>query len=192
MSMAIVAGVGIAVSAGVGIYEANQQAGIANSQIGLANDVNGRQAYSFNQLQQLIQSPDTFFNSPVYQAAFGQGTQAVARSEAAGGFLNSGKAATELQQFGQSFGQQQLLQQEQLLAGLSGATSSTSPGQALAGASASNSAAAGQFGGVLASLGFASGNYGAGGFSGGYGSAGDPAWGGTMPAGGGYTWNTPD
>jgi hypothetical protein len=74
-----------------------------------------------NQLQQLMANPGAVFNDPGYQAAFGQGVQAVERSAAAKGFLGSGNEATALMQFGQQFGMQYMTQQEQFLAGLAGA-----------------------------------------------------------------------
>jgi hypothetical protein len=116
----IAVGVGLAVSAGASIYGTTTQAGIANSQLSLAQDQQGKQDQAFQQLQQLISNPASFFSSPVYTAAAGQGASAVARTNAAAFGPNSGNEATALQTFGQSFGQQQLLSQEQLLAGMSG------------------------------------------------------------------------
>ena len=142
-----VAGAGIA----VGAYESSQQAGISSEALGLASNQNARQAYSFNQLQTLMNNPGSFFDSPVYQAAFNQGTQAVEKGSAAGGFTGSTNAAEALQTFGQSFGEQQLLSQEQLLASLSGAN--FNPASALNSASNANSTSLNQLGTLLAALG---------------------------------------
>ena len=142
-----VAGAGIA----VGAYESSQQAGISSEALGLASNQNARQAYSFNQLQTLMNNPGSFFDSPVYQAAFNQGSQAVARQSAAGGFTGSTNAAEALQTFGQSFGQQQLLSQEELLASMSGAN--VNPASALNPASGAGAQSFNPLGTLLAALG---------------------------------------
>lgn len=116
----IAVGVGLAVTAGASIYGAVTQGGIANSQLDLARNQAGKQDQSFQQLQQLITNPGAFFDSPVYKAAADQGARAVAKTNAAQFGPNSGNEATALQTFGQGFAQQQLLSQEQLLAGMSG------------------------------------------------------------------------
>jgi hypothetical protein len=138
---AIAVGVGLVVGAGASIYATNKQGQIANSQLSLAQDQQYKEDTSFNQLQELMQNPGNFFSSPVYQASAAQGTQAVARANAAGSGPNSGNEATALQTFGQSFGQQQLLGQEQLLAGMSG--TGFNPAGAGTAASGAASAAAG-------------------------------------------------
>jgi hypothetical protein len=117
----------------------------------------------------LINNPQSFFSSPVYQAAFNQGTAAVSAQQNAGGFLGSSNAAGALQAYGQTFGQQQLLSQEQLLAGMSG----TGFNPAAAGSSASNSAqlSAGNLaslGGLLAFFGNSQTNPGGGSSGGGF------------------------
>lgn len=116
----IAIGVGLVVSAGAAIYQTSTQAGIANRQLGIAQDQQMKQDQSFQQLQQLLADPGSFFNSPVYKAAADQGGAQVARQNAAAFGPNSGNEAQALQAYGQSFGQQQLLSQEQLLAGMSG------------------------------------------------------------------------
>ena len=140
---------------------AGKQGQITNSEIGIMNAQNTRQQTSFDQLQQLMANPASFFSSPVYQAAFGQGTQAVARSNAAGGFNNSGNMATALQQYGQSFGQQQLLGQEQLLAGMSG--TGFNPAAAGGAATTSNTNQTGLLAGLFASFGGQMNQFGGGG-----------------------------
>src|SRR5271165_6595434 len=129
----IAVGVGLVVGAGASVYATSTQAGIANKQLGLAEDQQFKKDTAFQQLQQLLANPASFFSSPVYQSAADQGTQAVARSNAAAFGPNSGNEASALQQFGQTFGQQQLLNQEQLLASMSG--TGANPSSALSGAS---------------------------------------------------------
>lgn len=116
--IAVVAG--LAISAGASIYGTMTQGSIANSQLDLARNQAGKQDQAFQQLQQLISNPNSFFDSPVYKTAADQGAQAVAKTNAAAFGPNSMNEATALQSFGQQFGQQQLLGQEQLLAGMSG------------------------------------------------------------------------
>ena len=116
----IAIGVGLVVAAGASVYATTTQAGIANQQLGLEATQAQKQNQSFMQLQQLINDPSSFFDSPVYKSAAAQGSSAVARQNAAAFGPNSGNEATALQAYGQSFGAQQLLGQEQLLAGMSG------------------------------------------------------------------------
>jgi hypothetical protein len=143
----IAVGVGLALTAAASAYSTSTQKGIAGRELSLAEDQRQKQDQSFQQLQDLISNPAAFFNSPVYTAARDQGASAVARENAAAFGPNSGNEATALQTFGQSFGQQQLLSQEQLLAGMSG--TGYNPAGALGGASS----AAGSAAGSLASLG---------------------------------------
>jgi hypothetical protein len=164
ITAAAVAAVGI----GVGGYEASQQHGVEEQALSLAQTQNGRQAWSFEQLQNLMQNPSSFFQSPVYQAAANEGGQQVARQEAAGGFLSSGNEATALQAYGQTFGQQQLLSQEQLLAGMSGTTAN--PAGALGTASSAGAQSFNQLGTLLAALGQT------GALGGGAGGAGGSVW----------------
>src|SRR5271154_476745 len=117
----IAVGIGLVASAAVSAYGANKQGQEANAALSIAGNQEYKQNQAFDQLQTLINNPASFFGSPVYQAAFGQGTQAVSRSSAASfGGGPSGNTATALQAYGQSFGEQQLFSQEELLAGMSG------------------------------------------------------------------------
>ena len=143
----IAIGIGLAVTAGAAIYSTSVQGGIANQELGLAQTQAGKQNQAYSQLQQLISNPSSFFDSPVYTAAANQGGAQVARQNAAQFGGNSGNEATALQAYGQSFGQQQLLSQEQLLAGMSGT------GFNPAGAAGTASGAASAGAGSLASLG---------------------------------------
>jgi hypothetical protein len=158
--MCIAVGVGIAglVSAGVGAYESSQQQGISQQAVNLAKTTQGEQEQYNQQLQQLLANPNAFFSSAPYQAAFGQGVQAVQRGQAATNPPGPGQAAS-LQAFGQTFGQQQLMSQEQLLASLSGATAASSPASSLGTAAGAQAQAGNTLSGVLASLGFTAGLY---------------------------------
>jgi hypothetical protein len=135
---AIAVGVGLVVGAGASIYATDTQAGIANQQLGLEDTQAGKQNLAFQQLEQLISNPGGFFSSPTFQQSEYQGAQAVARTNAAQSGPNSGNEATALQAFGQGFAQQQLLSQENLLAGMSG----TGFNPSSAGATASGAASA--------------------------------------------------
>jgi hypothetical protein len=185
---AIAIGIGMVVTAGAGIYEANKQAGVANSELDLQAQQNWRQQTSFNQLQALLNDPSSFFSSAPYQAAFGQGTKAVMRGAAAGGLNNTSTAipaggeATALQSFGQSFGAQQLLSQEQLLASMSGASfNPAGAGSVASGAYGAAGNSLGSLGGLLSFFGSSRGTTSPGG-SGAWGSYGD--W--SLPGGGSF------
>lgn len=171
------------ISAGLGAYSASQSNKTAGRALDLAADQQGKQDLSFQQLQDLMSNPQTFFDSPVYQAAFGQGSKAVARGQAAGGFLGSGNMAAGLQEYGQSFGQQQLLGQEQLLAGMSG--TGFNPTGALNTGLNAQKQTFDQLGSVLAGLGYTSGAIGRGGGGAGFTPANDSSLGGTTADWGG-------
>lgn len=72
-------------------------------------------------LGELTDDPTSFLDNPLYQAAFGAGTQAVMRGFASEGFLGSGNMATGLQQFGMGFGFDALQKERAFLAMLAGA-----------------------------------------------------------------------
>lgn len=148
----IAIGIGLVVGAGATAYSANKQAGIANRGLSVAEDQQYKEDQAFNQLQDLISNPAAFFSSPVYKSAADQGSKAVARSSAASFGPNSGNEKTALQSFGQSFGQQQFFQQEELLAGMSG--SGFNPSGALGGASSATGAAAGSLNSLAGLLSF--------------------------------------
>jgi hypothetical protein len=165
MSFAFVAvGVGLTAVAVATVVSANDQKDIAGEQNSIALTQQSKQNQAFQQLQQLINNPQSFFDSPVYKAAADQGGAQVARQNAAQFGPNSGNEAQALQAYGQSFGQQQLLGQEELLAGMSG--TGFNPSTAASGASSATSAEAGSIaslGGLLAF--FGSSGAGAGGAS---------------------------
>lgn len=79
-------------------------------------------------------------NDPSYQWRFNQGEQAVERSQAAGGFLNSGNAATALMGFGQGMASQEYQAQYARLSHLAGADigSPGTAGQIMANQNTSN------------------------------------------------------
>src|SRR5882672_9348307 len=79
----VAVGVGLALTTGASIYGTVTQAGIADSQLGLQQQQMGKQNQAFQQLQQLISDPGSFFSSPVYTSAANQGAQAVAKTNAA-------------------------------------------------------------------------------------------------------------
>ena len=153
MTFAVTATVVGVVGIGAGLYESSQQQAISSQALGLAQNTQGEQMQAYQQLQQLIANPNSFFQSGVYQSAFNQGSAAVQRQQSAAGFNGSTNDSAALQAYGQSFGQQQLLEQEQLLASMSGTTSASSPASALGAASGASSASFGQLGTLLAALG---------------------------------------
>lgn len=162
----IAVGIGLTLGAGAAIYGTSTQAGIANRGLSMAQITQGEQMQAFQQLQQLLTNPGSFFDNPVYKAAFDQGTSAVAKSNAAQFGPNSFNEATALQTFGQSFGQQQLLSQEQLLASMSGTQAASSPSQFINSASGAATSAQGSLNslaGLLAFFGSSGGGGGGGG-----------------------------
>lgn len=63
--------------------------------------------YYENKLQKLMDNPDSIQNSGAYRFAFDQGQQAIERSAAAKGMLNSGNILAELAKYGQGMASQQ-------------------------------------------------------------------------------------
>lgn len=63
--------------------------------------------YYENRLQKLMDNPDSIKNSGAYRFAFDQGQQAIERSAAAKGMLNSGNILAELARYGQGMASQQ-------------------------------------------------------------------------------------
>lgn len=72
------------------------------------------------QLQTLMTNPGEFGSSPAYQFAFDQGMNAVNRTAAAKGQLNSGNRLQELTKFGQGLASQLYPQQAGILSNLAG------------------------------------------------------------------------
>lgn len=73
-----------------------------------------------NQINSLIANPSSIYQTPQYQAAFGQGQNAVNASLAAQGLSASGNQLAALQSYGQTFGQNAYNTQLSQLSGLYG------------------------------------------------------------------------
>jgi hypothetical protein len=154
MTLAVVAGIGLAAGVGVEAYNAYNSSQLSGQASQMAGITQGEQVNAYNQLMQLMSNPSTFFSSPVFQSSLQQGENAVGRNTAAAGFLGSGNQAGSLQAYGQSFGQQQLSAQEQLFASMSGTQSASSGAQNIAAASGAQGQAGNQLGGIVGQLGF--------------------------------------
>lgn len=179
------------VGTGISAYSAYSQKRAGDKMAGLGRSQANRQAYYDEQLRALMQDPSKIYEDPGYKEAFGQGTQAVERAGTLSGFTGSGNAAIALQKFGQSFASDYLRQQQQLLAGLSGAQ--FNPASAMQAGAGAQTDAIGQLGNTLANLGYTFGGAGRGGGGGSAGTGiGTPtSIPGTMNAGGGYIFNMP-
>jgi hypothetical protein len=156
--------IGAAVVTTVGsVYEGSQQDKIANKELGLAQDTQGKQDYYNQKLMDLMANPGSFLDNPLFQSSLNTGLKGVDRSMAAAGYLGSTNQSDALLQYGQSFASGQLLQQEQLLGNLSGA--SLNPAGALNAASGATSAAGGAMSNLagMAAFGAGSGMFGGGG-----------------------------
>lgn len=83
---------------------------LSSSQTGAGSAQNlmqqgGQQAGTYSSmLQNLAQNPGSIYSDPTYQAAFGQGTEAINRSLAASGMNLSGNQLTALQNYGMTQG----------------------------------------------------------------------------------------
>lgn len=97
---------------------------LASSQTGAGSAQNlmqqgGQQAGNYaSMLQNLAQNPGSIYSDPTYQAAFGQGTEAINRSLAASGMNLSGNQLTALQNYGMTQGANFYNQRLQQLSGL--------------------------------------------------------------------------
>jgi len=128
----IAIGIGLVAGAGASAYGASKTGKIANAQEAIAFDQMNKQDTAFSMLQDLISDPAKFFSNPVFTASLDQGSKSVARMNASQFGPNSGNEKIALQTFGQTFAGQQLFQQEELLAGMSG--TGFNPGAAMGGA----------------------------------------------------------
>lgn len=138
---------------GSGIYGmslANQLQGLSKNAIAASNPFGPYRAQYAGQLASLEANPSSVFSDPGYQAAFDQGSQAVARRMAGSGYAGSGNEAIALQQYGQSFANNYIGSREQQLAYLAGAGITPNPGPGLSGYGAGIDAA----GNALGSLGY--------------------------------------
>lgn len=97
----------------------NQQFNYAQTNTaGLTGALNG-QGFG-QQINNLVSNPSSIYQTPQYQAAFGQGQNAVNSTLAAQGLNASGNQLAALQSYGQSFGQNAYNTQLQQLSGLYG------------------------------------------------------------------------
>jgi hypothetical protein len=126
----------------------------ASTALGMEQTEFGEQQGFESQLAALIQNPSSVTSTPGYQFTLSQGTEAVARGSAAGGFLNSGNEGAALTQYGQGLATSSLTQQEQLLAGLSGLQASSSSAQNVSATTGASANTFNQVGQLLASLGY--------------------------------------
>ena len=72
-----------------------------------SNGASGGSNYYENRLKSLMENPNSIQNSGAYRFAFDQGQQAIERSAAAKGMLNSGNILAELVKYGQGMASQQ-------------------------------------------------------------------------------------
>ena len=144
-----IAGVAIADTA----YNAYQSNKVGNASLSLAQGTQGKQDYYNNLLVNLMNDPSSVFTNPAFTASEKLGETAVAHQGAAAYGPNSGTATIGLQQYAQGAGLSFLQQQEQLLAGLSGAQNASSPTQALGTTLAANQAQANSLGSLLYGIG---------------------------------------
>lgn len=161
------------------VYNSSQQNKVEGRALNLAQDTQNKQDWYNSQLMTLMQNPDQFLKDPMFQSTLNVGLQGVTRQTQAGGYKGSGNQLTALESYGQSFASSQLLQQEQLLGGLSGA--SLNPTGGLQVASNAAGSAAGSLNSLagMAAFGSSSGMFGGGGSGGGFTPMNDPSLGGS-------------
>lgn len=157
--MAITAVVG---SVAVGAKQAYDQNKLGKKALKGAKAVQAKQDYYNNLLMKLLEDPASITKDPGYEFSFGEGIKAVERSNAARGFTGSGNAAIALLRYGEEFSSRFLQQRENLLAGLSGAQTASSPSQLIGAGVSANQSATDILSSTLASLGY---TFGRGGFS---------------------------
>lgn len=87
---------------------------------GLADPFASQRGQYQTQLNTLTQNPGSFASSPYYQFAYDQGLNAVNRTAAAAGNLNSGNRLAALTKYGQGMAGQGYFQQANLLSNLAG------------------------------------------------------------------------
>lgn len=169
MPLGWVAAAGLVVSAGTAAYNAYEQTGIENTAEGMATTQFGEQQQYAGMLNNLINNPSSVADTPGYQFAFDQGSQAVSRQMGAAGLQGSGNEGIALTQYGQNFADSALTQQEQLLAQLSGLTTTSANSNLLGTSANAGNNSFNQTGQLLASLGYMNGGF--GGSTGSFGSA---------------------
>lgn len=186
-------GVSTAVSAGIGINSSIQAGKAAGASNNRANTTFNEQQNYAQQLATLMANPSSVKDLPGYKFNFDQGSQAVARQMGASGFAGSGNEAIALEKFGAGYADSAFSTQENLLASLSGLQTATSPNSYAQTGQTGQAQSFGQMSSSLAALAplFGGGSGVTAGdqvilASGGYSGIGP-----TMPAGGGYIYNTP-
>ena len=197
MSGAVTAAVVMGVGAAASVYSAVESGKTSGQARFQSSTVFGEQQQYAQQLAKLMADPSSVKDLPGFQFQMQQGSEAVARQMAASGFLGSGNEATALTQYGQGLAQSFYGQQANLLASLAGLQAPSSPSQLTGAATGAGQTSFQQIMQLLGQAGQAYGRFGGGGSgftandvgllaSGGYSNIGP-----TMPAGGGYTQNTP-
>ena len=78
-----------------------------NTWAAMEQGASGGSNYYENRLKSLMENPNSIQNSGAYRFAFDQGQQAIERSAAAKGMLNSGNILAELARYGQGMASQQ-------------------------------------------------------------------------------------
>lgn len=106
-----------------GFSAANSQNNAGKASAKIAGEQWGYQKGFADMLTSLMKDPSSITKQPGYQFGMDQGIQALTRGMAATGYTGSGNEMIALQQYGQQYASQWLLQQEQLLANISGIAS---------------------------------------------------------------------
>lgn len=164
----------------------SSQQNISDQQLQLAQEQFNNQQWYNNKLHGLITDPAAFLKNPLFTSTLNYGTQNIKRqfgpSTAGGGASVPGAELMEIQKFGQSFADQELFQQEQLLAGAAGL--GFNPAAAFSGASESQGLGMQELSGGMntaAQMAYLIAN--GGGFGGGGGGGGTPGPGYSNPGG---------
>lgn len=122
-------------SLGSGIYglsQANSLQNLGKTAIAQSDPFGSQRPQYQQQLASLMANPSSALSDPGYTAARDQGLQAVSRTMAGQGYLGSGNEAIALDQYGTSFANNYITQQEQLLSQLAGSNIAPNPAPGLA------------------------------------------------------------
>jgi len=113
--------VNVAIAVGSAVYSGYQSNKQSNAMKAAGRDPlrRDRKKYAAD-LMALLDDPSSLYSMPMYQAAFGEGQQAVTRNMAAQGYLGSGNMAVGLQKYGMSFGYDMFDKYSKFLANLAG------------------------------------------------------------------------
>lgn len=104
-----------------GLYEADKMKDLAKDAYHDSDPFGPYRGQYAQQLMALMQDPSSITKDPGYQFQFDQGSEAVRRKMAAGGFAGSGNMGTALVEYGQNFAQNAFRDRITQLAGLAGA-----------------------------------------------------------------------